>query len=133
MRIAAGLAFSVVLACGTGSAVEDASVSGGDATADGGNDGGPDEGSDADAASFPTYNIVDGGGLADGDSSVCRSGLTVTQSCCNGSFCRGFCEGMVDGAVQCSCYGIVEGCGVGQVCCRAFRGCASELVCAPQK
>lgn len=131
------LASLPLLSCGPSDAlVPDASVDDGGAGADGVADvvdGSTDEGAiDADSG-FPIYNVVDGGGLLDGDSSVCHSGLQVTQSCCNGQLCRGFCEGLADGAIQCSCFGIVEGCDEGQVCCRAFRGCASINVCINQK
>lgn len=123
------------IGCGSDGAAVDASVDGttlDSATtedADLSSDGAEDEGK-----TFPTYNIVDGGGLADGDSSVCHSSLYVTHSCCNGEPCNGFCEGLPDGSVRCSCFGIVDGCqDEGQVCCVGYRGCARTFICYPEK
>ena len=50
------------------------------------------------------------------------------QSCCEGVPCWGNCE-LHDGAWQCSCNGILEGCGqFGLTCCWSM-GCAPEGTC----
>jgi hypothetical protein len=80
------------------------------------------------------YNTVDGGG----DSPSCYPDGDIVQACCNGQPCRGFCVGDEDGAIECNCYGIPDGCTgenavnhIPNVCCSTVRGCVSASYCSP--
>ena len=91
-----------------------------------------DAGDAADEKQWPiAYNIVDGGG----DEPYCYPDGDIVQACCNGQYCRGFCLGLADGAIECSCYGISGGCQdyygdpdpIG--CCTTDRACEPVLWC----
>lgn len=67
---------------------------------------------------------ADGGGACEADGG---NGPSV-NSCCNGTFCNGFCSDSGSGQ-SCGCYGIVGGCQAGTVCCGYKTGCVNPLLC----
>jgi hypothetical protein len=75
----------------------------------------------------PVYDIVEGGT----DGANCAATEWVMQTCCNDTYCRGFCVRMADGGVGCSCFGIYGGCPETQDCCIGFRGCGGSTWCGP--
>lgn len=107
--------------------------SGADATSDGN-----DRNSDADSGLADGFGGDDGGiigadvrswNIVDGSGDCGAEGGLNSEACCNGQFCNGFCLGLADGAVQCSCWGVPDGCPAGQLCCNALHGCTDKLGC----
>jgi hypothetical protein len=100
-------------AAGSGGTPNDASAAG--AAGTGGSSGKPITPFDAREPTFPDVVTTDAWCARD-------AGVGQLTACCNDTPCEGLCYD-VDASVECQCYGVVDGCQKGTVCCATSLAC----------
>lgn len=75
---------------------------------------------------YPTKDAIATDGWCAPDAAI--SDMFEVTACCNDSPCNGLCYG-TDAGIQCECFGVIDGCQNGTVCCKFKYACTPPEGC----